>query len=206
MRRFFLLLTPAASALAFACSDNAGVTDPAAGVAPSFGAAVDRFEAPWPEIFVDPQSGLTLLAGATFDPQQLFDIICVGRDFTEVADWLAVTHPTSGGASVTHVRIKDQDQSVIVWGAASEDICDELVIPEVPPLAVGTARLTFTDNDFAGTSSHADAFGQRIEGTVTNPTTGQRYHLTAAYHVVVLPDGTAKVLQDRFVRLTPLGG
>ena len=101
MRRFFLLLTPAASALTLACSDNAGVTDPAAAVAPSFGAAVDRFEAPWPEIFVDPQSGLTLLAGATIDPQQLFDIICVGRDFTEVADWLAVTHPTSGGASVT---------------------------------------------------------------------------------------------------------
>ena len=28
MRRFFLLLTPAASALTLACSDNAGVTDP----------------------------------------------------------------------------------------------------------------------------------------------------------------------------------
>jgi hypothetical protein len=205
MRPFFLLLTPAASALALACSDNAGVTDPAA-VVPSFAAAVNRFDAPWPEIFVDPETGLTLLAGATFDLEKLFDILCVGRDFTEVADWLAVTHSTSGGSTVTHVRIEDQDQSVIVWGVASEDICNELVIPEVPPLAVGTARLMFTDNDFAGTSAHADAFGQRIEGTVTNPTTGQRYHLEAAYHVVVLPDGTLGVLRDRFVRLTPIGG
>src|SRR6185312_12192438 len=140
----------------------------------------------------------------TIDPQQLFDIICVGRDFTEVADWLAVTHPTSGGASVTHVRIKDQDQSVIVWGAASEDICDDLVIPEVPPLAVGTARLTFTDNDFAGTSGHADSFGERIEGTVANSLTGQRYHLTAAFRFIGQPNGPPKVLQAPFVQLTPI--
>ena len=65
--------------------------------------------------------------------------------------------------------------------------------------------MTFTDNDFAYTSSHADAFGERIEGTVTNPETGQRYHLKAAYHVVALPDGTVKILSDRFVRLTPIG-
>ena len=205
MRPFLLLLMPAAGALALACSDNAGVTDPTV-VVPSLAAAVDQFDAPWPEIFVDPETGLTLLAGATFDVQRLFDILCVGENFTEVADWLAVTHPASGGSTVTHVRIEDQDQSVIVWGAASEDICNELVIPEVPPLAVGTARLMFTDNDFAGTSEHADAFGQRIEGTVTNPTTGQRYHLEAAYHVVVLPDGSLGTLRDRFVRLTPLGG
>lgn len=193
------------SALALGCGDRTGITDPGPGTAPSFGTAVDQFEAPWPEIFVDPETGLSLLAGATFDPQQLFDILCVGRDFTEVAHWLAVTHPTSGG-TVTHVRIKDQDQNVIVWGAASEDICDEVVIPEVPPLAVGTARMTFTDNDFAGTSSHTDSFGQRIEGTVTNPATGQRYHLEAAYRVVVLPDGTQKVPTHPFVQLTPIGG
>jgi hypothetical protein len=208
--RILLILTIStgvvAGALALGCGDRTGVTDPAPGTAPSFGAAVDHFEAPWPEIFVDPETGLTLLAGATFDLQQLFDILCVGQDFTEVADWLAVTHPTSGGSTVTHVRIKDQDQSVIVWGAASQDICNELVIPEVPPLAVGTARMMFTDNDFAGTSSHTDSFGQRIEGTVTNPATGQRYHLQAAYRVVVLPDGTQKVPTHPFVQLTPIGG
>jgi hypothetical protein len=64
----------------------------------------------------------------------------------------------------------------------------------VQPLAIGTA------------SSHTDSFGERIEGTVTNPTSRQRYHLEAAYHVVVLPDGTVKVLSDRFVHLTPIGG
>ena len=193
------------SALALGCADRSGVTDPA-GPAPTIGAAVDQFEAPRPEIFVDHESGLTLEAGATFDPEQLFGIFCPGNPFTEVSDWLAVTHPTSGGGTVTHVRIEDQDQNVIVWGAVVGDICDDLVIPEVPPLAVGTARMMFTDNDFAGTSSHTDSFGQRIEGTVTNPATGQRYHLEAAYRVVVLPDGTQQVPIHPFVRLTRIGG
>jgi hypothetical protein len=193
-----------AGALALGCSDRTSVTDPSSGAAPSFGAAVTRFEAPWFERFIDRESGLTLLAGETLD--QLPDI-CAGGDFIENADWLIVGHPTHGGDTVYHARIKDQNQSVLVWGTAVEEsVCQELFLEGVPPLAVGTARLTFTDNDFAGTSSHTDSFGQRIEGTVTNPATGQRYHLEAAYRVVVLPDGTQKVLSDRFVRLTPIGG
>jgi hypothetical protein len=195
-----------AGTLASGCRDNTGITDSAAGPAPSFAASVERFEAPWPTVFVDEASGLTLVAGATFDPQQLFDILCVGEDFTEVAGGIIVAHPSQHGDTVLHANIHDQDQSVIVWESTSQDICDDLVIPEVPPLAVGTARLTFTDNDFAGTSSHTDSFGQRIEGTVTNPTTGQRYHLTSAFRVVVLPDGTLKVPTGIFVQLKPIGG
>jgi hypothetical protein len=191
-----------ASALALGCGDRAGVNDPSTGAAPSFAATIDRFEAPWPEIFVDVGSDLTLVAGAT--PEELPDL-CAAQGFTEAADFLLVTHSSPNGGTVTHARIKDQDQSVIVWEAAAGDICEELVFADVQPLA-GTARMTFTDNDFAGTSSHADSFRERIEGTVTNPTTGQRYHLEAAYHVVVLPDGSLGTLRDRFVRLTPIGG
>jgi hypothetical protein len=203
----FLTVSPGvvASALTLGCGDRTGVTEPVRGTAPSYGAAVDRFQAPWPEVFVDPETGLTLVAGAAFDPEQLFEIFCPGLPFTERADWLAVTHPGGGGGTVTHVRIKDQDQSVIVWAATPADICEELILTDVPPLAVGTARLTFTDNDFAGTSSHADSFGQRIEGMVTNPTTGQRYHLEMAYRAVALPDGTFMFTVTPFVRLTPIG-
>jgi hypothetical protein len=193
-----------ATALALGCGDRAGVNDPSTATAPSFAATVDRFEQPWFERFIDRESGLTLLAGETLD--QLPDL-CAGGDFVETADWLVVTHPTKDDGTVIHARIRDQDQSVLVWGTAvDQSVCQELFLEGVPPLAVGTARMTFTDNDFAGTSSHTDSFGQRIEGTVTNPATGQRYHLEAAYRVVVLPDGTQKVISDRFVRLTPIGG
>ena len=191
-----------AGTLALGCDDHPGVTDSNRGVAPSFATTIDRFEAPWPEIFVDVGSDITLVAGAS--PAEL-PALCAAQGFTEAADFLIVTHPSQDGGTVIHARIKDQDQSVIVWQEAAEDICEELVFADVQPLS-GTARMMFTDNDFAGTSSHTDSFGERIEGTVTNPTTGQRYHLEAAYHVVVLPDGTTKVLSDRFVRLTPIGG
>jgi hypothetical protein len=200
MRRFFFILTPAASAFALACSDNAGVPERADPV-PSFGAEVIRFEAPWPEVFIDDEAGLTLLAGATLDQ---VPALCAGGDFTDIASWLIVAHPTHDGRTVDHALIKDKDQSVIVWGAAVGSICDEL--QDVQPLAVGTARMTFTDNDFAGTSSHTDAFGERIEGTVTSPTTGQRYHLQAAYRILGRPDGPPKVVLEPFVRVTPVGG
>jgi hypothetical protein len=203
MHRSLLLSTAAlAGALGLGCDDHPSVTEPASSTAPSFKAAIDRFEAPWPTVFVDFNSGLTLVAGAT--PDELPGL-CVDQDFTEVADFLLVIHPSQHGDTVIHARIKDQNQSVIVWQATAENICEELVFAGVEPLA-GTARMMFTDNDFAGTSSHTDSFGQRIEGTVTNPATGQRYHLESAYRVVVLPDGTVKVPIDNFVRLTPIGG
>lgn len=206
--RTLLMLTistgAVASALALGCGDHPGVNDPSSGAVPSFSATVDRFAQPWFERFIDRESGLTLLAGVTLD--QLPDI-CAGGDFVETADWLLVAHPAQDDGTVLHTRIRDQDQSVLIWDVAvDQSVCQELFLEGVPPLAVGTARMTFTDNDFAGTSSHTDSFGQRIEGTVTNPANGQRYHLEAAYHVVVLPDGTQKVIADRFVRLTPIGG
>jgi hypothetical protein len=204
--RILLILTVStgvvAGGLALGCGDRPGVNDPSTGAVPSFAATVDRFEAPWPEVFVDFASGLTLVAGAT--PEEL-PALCAAQGFTEVADFLLVTHPSQNGSTVIHARIKDQDQNVMVWQAAAGDICEELVFAGVQPLA-GTARMTFTDNDFAGTSSHTDSFGERIEGTVTNPATGQRYHLEAAYRVVVLPDGTQKVPTHPFVQLTPIGG
>lgn len=207
MRRSPFLYTAAlAGVLLLGCGERPGVTEPAPGTAPSLAATVDQFEAPWPLVFADPNTGLTIVAGATFDPQQLYDIMCVGRDFTEVADWLAVIHPTGGGGTAIHVRIKDQDQNVIVWAGAPEDICEDLVIPEVPPLAVGTARMTFTDNDFAGTTSHADAFGQGIEGTLTNPTTGQRYHLQAGFRAAALPVDRFKWVVAPYVQLAPISG
>jgi hypothetical protein len=177
---------------------------PGSDATPSFGAAVDRFEAPWPERFIDRESGLSLSAGASLD--QLSDI-CAGGDFTDPAEWLVAAHPTHDAGTVYHVRIREMEQSVTVWGVAVEEsICQELFLQGVQPVAVGTVHMIFRDNDFAGTSSHTDSWGERIEGTVTNPATGQRYHLEAAYHVVVLSDGTVKFVQEPLIRLTPIGG
>ncbi len=56
-----------ASALALGCGDP-GVDNRRTGLSPSFAASVDRFEAPWPERFIDPEAGLTLTTGATSRP------------------------------------------------------------------------------------------------------------------------------------------
>jgi hypothetical protein len=203
--RILLILTISAglvaSALALGCSDRPGVTDPATSGPPSFSAAIDRFEAPFFQLFVDVEQGLTVLPGASLED---LPALCADAEIRDLANWLVVVHPTREGGTVAHVLIRDKERSVIVWAAVPEEnICE---LQDVQPLAVGTIQMTFTDDDFGGTSPGSDSFGERVEGTVANPVTGQRYHLQAFYRVVVLPDGTVKVPVEGFTRLTPIGG
>jgi hypothetical protein len=86
---------------------------------------------------------------------------------------------------------------------AGGDICDSQVQP-----FVGTVNFIFNDNEgeFFETAPGANAFFQRLVGTVTDQETGQRYHLQGAIQIVILQDGTVKEIPVSFLSLRPIGG
>jgi hypothetical protein len=105
------------------------------------------------------------------------------------------------------VLITAQELSALVWPidvGPGGSPCD---FPDVQPF-VGTVHLTFNDNEgqFFETAPGANAFFTRFVGTVTDPTTGQRYQLQGSLLIVILQDGTFKFLPTRFLSLTPIGG
>jgi hypothetical protein len=189
-----------AGILALGCGDNAGVTDPTTAAAPSFGAVVTRLEAPSPQIVIDTEQGLTALFGVSFEE---LPAVCAGGELHDLADLLIVSHPSRGGETVFKFRVKDKEQSAIVWAAIVQESPCEL--QDVQPLAVGTVHSMYTDNDFFNTNPGTEAVSVQAEGTVTSPATAQSYHLLATFHRVISPDGTEKVT-GTFVRLTPIGG
>jgi hypothetical protein len=190
------LLVILASALALGCDDRPGVTDPGTRVAPSSAAVVTRLEAPFPEVVIDIEQGLTALFGIALEE---LPGACAGGEIQDLTDILIVTHPTRGGETVDHFRVKDQEGSAIVWAAIPEGSICELL--GVQPLAVGTVHRIFTDNDFFNTGPGMESVGFRAQGIVTNPVTAQRYQLHAGYQAHVFPDGTREFPVEPFVRL-----
>lgn len=175
---------------------------PGSDLTPDLKAEIDRFE----QIFVislnsgDPD--ITSLFGVS--PEEL-PAFCAGAELHEVVEGVSVTHPTRDGLS-EHVRLSSKEMSAIVWPidlGPGGDLCD---LQGVQPL-IGTVNFMLNDNEgeFFETAPGANAFSIRLVGTVTNPETGQRYHVQASIQIVVLPDGTFKELPTRFIQLTPMG-
>ena len=203
MRRFFLIpMGVLASALALGCGDRPGVTEPATGAGPSFKAAATKSPAAFPVAVIDMQEGLTATFGVALNE---VSTVCAGAEPQELSIVLIASHPSSGGQTVNKVTATSKDQSAIVWPVISasdqtEDVCN--AIQGVQPLAVGTARSVYTESElFTGASPHLDSEGFRAEGTVTSPTTGQRFRLQAGFQLVIAPDGTIKAPVEGFVRL-----
>jgi hypothetical protein len=204
MRHSSLLPTAAlASALLLGCGDQLGVTDPVRAVTPSLKAQVDRFETPLAIFFGQEAPPIAVHLGVS--PED-FPAFCAGAEPEAVAEAMIVTHPTKQGGTSEHVYITAKDLSALVWqvdvGEPGVDIC------QLQPLAVGTVHLTINDNEgqFFETAPGANAFFTRFVGTVTDQETGQRYHLQGAVQIVILQDGTFKLLPVPFLSLTPIGG
>jgi hypothetical protein len=204
MRSFLLSTAALGGALALGCGDQPGVTDPDPNAAPSFNAEISRFEQPLIVFFgLGGPDPIAAHLGVSLED---FPAFCDGAEPEAVADAMIVTHPTSQGGTSEHVLITAKDLNALVWqvdvGEPGVDIC------KLQPLAVGTVHLTLNDNEgqFFETAPGGNAFFIRFVGTVTNPETGQRYHLEGAIQVVVLPDGTFTFPPVPFLSLTPIGG
>ena len=199
--RWFPLLPAAILVCTFVpgCSDRVGLTEPVPGAPPSVAADVSKFDDPFFNIVIDSERGLTALFGFTFAG---LPAACAGTEpAQDLAHFLIVAHPTSTG-EISKFLVRDRESSVIIWAAIPEGSPCEL--QDVQPLAVGTVQLSNTDNDFFNAGPGTESVAFQAQGTVTNPATGQRYHLLAKFDLLFFNDGTVRTPQE-FVRLTPIG-
>jgi hypothetical protein len=204
MPRLLPLRTAAlASALTLGCGDQPSVTDPVRDVTPSLKAEVSRFQTPLVLGFASDVPAIAALVGVSLED---FPAFCAGAEPEAVADAMIVTHPTQQGGTSAHLLLNGKEVSALVWPVdigPGGDVCDLATQP-----FVGTVNVTINDNEgeFFETAPGANAFFIRFVGTVTNPETGQRYHLEGAIQGVVLPDGTFTFPPVPFLSLTPIGG
>jgi hypothetical protein len=150
---------------------------------------------------VDEASGLTALVGA--QPSDL-PAICADPDFAPYDQSLVhlVIKPHSGAHKVTWV---DHEQLVVFYEGVPEGRIS-CSFQDVTPLAVGTLRSTETlSNVFETPAPGAITWHYRGNGTLHNPTTGQRYRGTVVLGGFAPPGGPFQV-DPSTLRLEPIGG
>jgi hypothetical protein len=197
-----LLTAVLTGALGLGCSDKPDLTDPDPG-APSFAAEINRFEIPFTPSFSDGE--ITVFFGVGFEE---LAAVCAGAEPETLAEIQIVTHPSAHGGLSEHVLVRARELNVIVYpvaGFPGIDFCD---FQGLQPLAAGTVHALLNDNEggFFETAPGANEFINKFEGNLTNPETGQRYHLLATVKILVLPDGTFTFPPVPFLKFTPIGG
>jgi hypothetical protein len=205
--RYSLLLSVAAlaSALALGCTDRPVPTGPAGSLPASlptnrspdgWGALVSRAPDDFSALIIDEERGLTALLGST--PEEIAPACLSGMEPESTLTQLVI-RPDSSVKAVA----KGRELGVTVWAALSGDLCGELV--GVTPLASGTARVIYVDNDAFLSFERANAFSVRAHGTVTSLATGEEFRLLVRFHAVWFPNEPAPEVQVSEVQLSPTG-
>lgn len=200
MRRSPLLPVAAAlvGALALGCGDQPAPAEPAGGPPrPTLrtvqnpdgpGAQVIRFD-----IFgiplVDPDRGLTLTSGLPLSqvPE------CGGPGGPSAGTGQVVATP----ADVGHTVFRTRQQPLVLYGRAPENICE---LTEADIVASGRGNVTV----MFSTLKPDVVFKGHVTGTL-ELTSGGRVHLVSQAVIRFQPDGTVRVIVDKF-QLKPIGG
>lgn len=191
----FRLLTPkialVCGALGLACNDDP--TSPQPSAEPTFrtannpngpGAFVIRFETTIGVEFVDPESDLTVIAGATLDQ---LAALCVGGDFTfEPATEQLVFRPDGS----IHQLLKAKNVTLLLFDVAFVDFC------AVAPFAVGRGNFTGTDNDLTVSRNRTNSFGFRLRGWVAEDS-GERHRVLAKFHALITRSGAFREITSQ---------
>jgi len=183
------------------CHDARAPAEPET-AAPSLseGAFVAHFDEVQVFPFVDFEAGLSAILG--IKPEEAADL-CTDPDFQpyDVSRLVLVIKPHSGAHKV---RWLDHEQQFVVWqGLPDERI--SCTFQNVTPLAVGTLHNVETNtNVFDVDAPGATVWHYRATGTLTNPTTGQRYHATVTTGGFAGPHGEFHFKPD-VIRLEPIG-
>ena len=179
-----------ACVLALGCGDQPVPAEPAAALEPSLstGAQVIRFD-----IFgiplVDPDRGLALTSGLPLSqvPE------CGGPGGPSAGTGQVVATP----ADVGHIVFRTRQQPLVLYGRAPENICE---LTEADIIARGQGNVTV----MLSTLNPDVVFKGHITGTL-ELTSGGRAHLVSQAVIRIQPDGTARIIVDKF-QLTPIGG
>jgi hypothetical protein len=198
--RSSILVTVAASLILGACDETApaGPTEmPGAGPALSFANApstpnvyrtedafvfgipdVDRALLAWVGLPEDPTDAIE--CGGTLD----FDLVPIQN-----AGMLGEAFNVLALSREVHIHLYDLDTFT--------DTCVDT------PLAVGTGRVTMTDNDALNAGPGANSFGPRVQGTVTYLSSGETARFAGQSLLLNMPDGSFRVAGSQ-IHLTPL--
>ena len=190
--------------VAVTACDGATVTQP--DVRPSSAlsnsAVVSRFPFPQLGAVVDLEGNFSALFGAA--PSEV-GAVCDDPDFApyDLSQVLDVAKPTGANKAT----IKDTEQQFIIWeGVPVPGEFVSCTFRNQPPLAVGTLRSTYTDNNiFVAPSPGANSFHFRATGTLANPSTGQRYQVLVKFGGRITPAGDF-IPDEDLIQLTPVGG
>jgi hypothetical protein len=203
----FLLPSAAAACagalLLGACADQAPPTEPslerpAFGAVPQAsgaGALVIRNDREAAALMFDFDRDLTVVVGQT--PAELEEF-CQTFVFTQPWTELDVSRPNGA----LHIISRSEVITALVYQGVAFDPCLELV--GVTPLAEGTARARYIDNDFFLDGPGGESFGLVVQGKVTEVGTGRLLTLNAYFRAVIRPDGTVDTPSSD-VLLRPIG-
>lgn len=191
-----LALAALIPALFLACSDVPAGPDPAP-AAPRFNFLngpsqlpnVVRYQDQFFVFIFDPETGLIALAGAPDDPREAF--LCPGG-----------TEPFALVAVQDAGLIQDVIHALVVGPEVNLHVYDFATFTNAcvsTPIAQGTGRVMYTDNDRFATGSRTNAWGFRMHGEVTLASNGDA-HLVA-HNRFTFRDGEFRLIH-RMVRLS----
>jgi hypothetical protein len=174
--------------LALACSGDPSAP-PTANLHPSLAAAnspaeanVIRFRDQFAVGIFDPEDDLVAWAGLSSNPDDLAD--CGGVEPYQSADiqWVGVLQ------RAVKALVVNSDANLHVFRLSTFVGCGSV------PIAQGKGRLMYTDSDAFYTGGKNDAWGFRMEGTVTFADGSGTAHLVAHNRWQINPDGTMRLI------------
>jgi hypothetical protein len=194
MRRFFLACSALASPLVLACNDVSSPTPPAEALAPAFSATVNRFTGDdFFAVLVNESLSLAAVIGLSHDQLPAF---CAEENVAfDQFNVLEVTRPDES----VKVTLQGSLGLTVYSIVGISDLCE---LTETTPLATGTARVRYTDNDVSVTLNRTNSFGTSIVGTASG--NGGRFHVYSNFRITILPNGVEELRVDK-VSITPLG-
>jgi len=135
----------------------------------------------------DDSTGLAAFAGLPADPAE----ICADSFHLNVMAFQTVGQLQA----VFHVLILGDDVNIVVYElsdllpvTALSDLCN------ATPIAAGTGRLVYTDNDYDVSGTRTNSFGAEFHGTLQDLEHGGPVHLRAAYRAQFAKDGTHRTV------------
>jgi hypothetical protein len=162
--------------------------------APSESGVVVRFEDGGNGFYMNAEQTISAITGA---PAEL---ACLGIRPTGI-DHQFVETPSDAIV----VRISGQDRPIWVYARSLDEVCGDVFGGASPALvAQGTARETYTDNDFLISGTRVNSFGTTAVGGVVD-LDGRSWGLVASGRLQWTLDGELRIVTEN-IRLTPRGG
>lgn len=149
---------------------------------------IERYEATFQAVIVDPESGLRAFAGLPTVPSSF--ILCQQFGFTGTEQYQLIPMQTVGNdvGPFVHIMTTDGVNLHVYQNAGFNGFCRTTIY------AQGVGRLSSTDNDMTFSGTRWNVWGYHLTGEVTVLSTGETKQLNAFVKFRAHPDGGFQIL------------